>query len=80
MELKIAHQHPVEFFIVADLESALEPYSTTLPERSHSSTTPIARHVPCSAAFKVVSTDPRFHQSPCIFKGDHCIEHFIDAL
>ena len=77
---KIAHQHPVEFFIVADLESSLEPYSTTLPEPTHSSTTPIARHVPNSAAYKVVSTDPRFYQPVREFKGENCVEHFIDAL
>ena len=77
---KIGHQHPVEFFIVADLESALEPYSTVQPDPSHSSTTPIAKHVPCSASYKVVSTDPRFYQPPRVFTGDNCVEHFIDAL
>ena len=77
---KTGHMHPVEFFVTADLESALEPYTTTLPEPTHSSTTPIARHVPCSAAFKVVSTDPRFHQPVREFTGEHCVEHFIDAL
>ena len=77
---KISHQHPVEFFIVADLESSLEPFSTALPNTTHSSTTPIARHVPNSASYKVVSTDPRFYSPPRVFKGENCIEHFIDAL
>ena len=66
---KIAHQHPVEFFIVADLESSLEPFSTAHPDPSRSSSTPIARHVPNSAAYKVVSTDPRFYAPPSRIQG-----------
>ena len=77
---KIGHQHPVEFFIVADLESSLEPFSTAHPNPTHSSTTAIARHVPNSACYKVISTDPRFYAPPRVFKGKNCIEHFIDAL
>ena len=61
---KIGHQHPVEFFFVADLESSLEPYSTAHPVQTHSSTTPIANHVPNSACYKIVSTDPRFYAPP----------------
>ena len=77
---KIGHQHPIEFFITADLESILQPITTVLPESTHSSTTPIAKHIPCAAAYKVVSTDPRFFQPTRIFKGDNCIEHFIEAM
>ena len=65
---------------MADLESSLEPFSTAHPKPSHSSTTPIARHVPNSASYKVVSTDPRFYAPPHVFKGEDCIEHFIDGL
>ena len=70
----------MEFFIVADLESVLKPITTVLPDSTHSSTTPIAKHIPCAAAYKVVSTDARFHQQVRVFKGDNCVEHFIDAL
>ena len=77
---KISHQHPVDFFFVADLESVLQPYSTTLPEKTHSSTTAIAKHIPCAASYQVVSTDPRFFQPPRVFKGDNCVEHFIESM
>ena len=49
---KIGHQHPVEFFIIADLESSLEPFSTAHPDPSRSSSTSIARHVLNSTSYK----------------------------
>ena len=77
---KVNHQHPIEFFIVADLESVLKPIGRNPTAAAAPSTTPIASHEPCSASYKVVSTDSRFHQPIRVFTGENCIEHFIDAM
>ena len=76
---KIRHQHPVEFFVIANLESFLEPYSTLLLEPTHSSTTAIAKHVPCSSAFKLcqrILNSINLSENRC----NRYVEHFIDAL
>ena len=54
--------------------------TTAHPDPSRSSSTPIARHVPNSASYKVVSTDSRFYSPPHVFKGEDCIGHVIHAL
>ena len=78
---KVMHQHPVDFFFVADLESVLQRITTVPPDpTSTSSTTPIANHLPCECSYKVMSTDPRFYQPSRVFVGESCVEQLIEAM
>ena len=77
---KVDQQHPVEFFIVADIETVLKPIQTTMPNPNKSSTTKIAEHQPCASSFALVSTDPRFPPETHLFEGDGHITDMIDAM
>ena len=78
---KIQHLHPVDFFFVADMETILQPISTVIPDPSESSTTKITSHLPCAAAYYLVSaTDGRLVARPRVFEGDNHVQHFIEAL
>ena len=44
------------------------------------STSVRTRHVPCGAAYYVVSTDPKFHEQPHVFRGRDCLDRFLDSI
>ena len=77
---KYEHQLPCPFIIVADIESILEPISTVSPNPILSHTTAYQNHVPCSAAYFIISIDKNFYQPPKLFKGPHCILQFLNHL
>ena len=74
------HQLPLPFVIYADFESILEPVNTVLPNPLKPSTTVYQRHVPCGAAYKIVSTDPKYNHEPVVFTGPDSAEKFLDQL
>ena len=80
---KIDHQHPMDFFIVADMETYEETVSgVDNPEENEekSYTKKKGRHVAYSACYLIVSTDENFHHAPRVFKGTNCVSEFLDSL
>ena len=77
---KFEHQLPLPMYFVADLETVQQPIDTVLHDPLKSSTTKIKNHLPCSASYMAVFTDPKYFQSPKVFKGENCIMEFLNAL
>ncbi len=77
---KYEYQHPVDFYVVADMETIQEKITTVTPDPEKSSTTKIANNIPCSASYLIVSTDKNFYHAPRIFKGENCVTEFLDSL
>ena len=77
---KYEFQLPAPFVVVGDIETLLVPESTACHDTSKSGTTTINHHQPCSAGYFIMSTDPKFEFQPKIFRGEHCIRHFLDSL
>ena len=63
------------FYAVADFETLQPPIDDDEVEYDElvndevSFTKRVAKHVPCSAAYLIASTDPDFYMPPRIFKG-----------
>ena len=68
------------FYIVGDLETIQQPIHTVINDPDKSSTTKTANHLPCSAGYMIVSSDPNYYKPPVIFKGNDCIRKFLDSL
>ena len=78
---KIKHQHPVDFFFVADMETYIEPIQGCAAPSDRPSTTKVNTHKPLSASYYLVSAhDKRMMTKPRVFEGETLIEDFIDAL
>ena len=77
---KKEHQMPLPFVIYADFESVLEKVEAPLPNPTVTSTTAYQKHKACGAAYKIVSTDPRFYHEPVILRSSNCVRDFLDCL
>ena len=77
---KFEHQLPLPYIILADFESVLEKVSTTFQNPNTSNTTIYQKHIPCGAAYKIVSSDPCYYHEPVIVTGTDCAVQFLDRI
>ena len=87
---QVARQLPLPFYFVADFECVLEKLNDDVDDgvprsSASSSTTPLNKHVPCGAAYKISCTDPRFYRDPVIITHDNnsaksVAERFLDSI
>ena len=82
----IQKQLPAPFVVYADFESILKPVNGEVDVTqgvtagTKSSTTVYQEHVPCSFAYKIVSSvDPNFSR-PLVYRGEDAAEKFVRKL
>ena len=74
------------FVVYVDFESILKPVRDAgvtqgVETSTESSTTAYQEHIPCSSAYKVVSSvDPDFSKPLVMYKGEDAAERFVRDL
>ena len=68
------------FIVFADIETVTTAVNCPPHNANVSGSTLLNTLSPCSAGYKIVSTDPTYYHKPRIFFGPNCIEEFLDAL
>ena len=77
----VKNQLRAPFVIVADFECLLEPENIRVGQGRRARTKLYSRHVPCAAAFYIVSTDEQAFESAYFsYTGEDCCKWFLEAL
>ena len=70
----------VPFVIYADFESITQPIEQVQREQTKSYTDGYQLHVPCGFAYKVVCIDDKYTKDTVVYRGQDCVEKFLDSL
>ena len=70
----------VPFVIYADFESITQPIDRAQMDETRSYTDGYQLHAPCRFAYKVVCTDERYTKDTMVYRGQDCVENFLNAL
>jgi hypothetical protein len=76
----IDKQLKVPFIIYADFEAITEPIDSVNRSPDKSYTESYQKHEPCGYAYKVVCIDSRYTKPTKLYRGENCIEEFMNAL
>ena len=76
----IQKQLKVPFVIYADFESILATYDTVQLGEDKSFTEKIQHHQPCGFCFTVVSTVEGYSKHPVVYRGEDCVDKFLEQL
>ena len=68
------------FVIFSNIETVTTAVNSAPQNANVSGSTLLNNLTPCSAGFKIISTDPTYYHEPHIFFGPKLIEEFLDAL
>jgi hypothetical protein len=76
----IGKQMKVPFIIYADFEALNSPIDSVNNSPDGSYTESYQKHEPCGYAYKVVCIDSKYTKPTKLYRGENCIEKFIQAL
>ena len=77
---EVQKQLKVPFIIYADFESILVECDST-PLKDHASgTQKTQHHQPCGFGYTVVSTVDQYNQAPVVYRGEDCVDQFLENL
>ncbi|KAK3731226.1 hypothetical protein QZH41_004694 [Actinostola sp. cb2023] len=77
---EVQKQLKVPFIIYADFESILVECDST-PLKDHASgTQKTQHHQPCGFGYTVVSTVDQYNQAPVVYRGEDCVDQFLESL
>jgi hypothetical protein len=76
----IGKQMKVPFIIYADFEALNSPIDSVNNSPDGSYTESYQKHEPCGYAYKVVCIDSKYTKPTTLYRGENCIEKFIQAL
>ena len=82
----IPKQLPAPFVIYADFECILEAVGEPSVQTASKITEPLQsqlkyqKHIPCSFAYKIVSTDPNYHHDISLYDGEDAASMFLACL
>ena len=76
----IGKQMKVPFIIYADFEALNSPINSANNSPDSSYTESYQKHEPCGYAYKVVCIDSRYTKPTKLYRGENCIEEFMNAL
>jgi hypothetical protein len=68
------------FIIYADFESITKPIQSVEREQNKSYTDGYQLHTPCGFAYKVVSVNEKHTKDCVVYRGENCVEKFINCL
>ena len=68
------------FIVIADIKTLQVPESTAMHNTSKSGSTTIKHYQSYLAGYHIISTDPKYNFEPKIFRGQYCIQYFLDSL
>jgi hypothetical protein len=76
----IGKQLKVPFIIYADFEAITEPIDSVNKSPDKSYTESYQKHEPCGYAYKVVCIDSKYTKPTKLYRGENCIEKFIQCV
>ena len=75
-----AHQLKVPFVIYADFESLTVPINSANNNDNKSYTETYQHHTPCGFAYKVVCCEDQYTKPIELYRGQNCVEKFLDCM